>query len=203
MLIGNSGKSSLLSSLLRILDIDAGQIFIDGYDISTFPRDTVRSRIVTIPQEPFFLSGSVRENIDLLQTATDEDIISVLMQTRLWSILQDRGGLDADISKATLSHGQQQLFCLARAILRKDCRIVVLDEATSSMDNETDQLMQELMRSEFKDRTVITIAHRLDTILDSDKIAVLDRGRLAEYDSPSQLLSQQPPSMFERLRRQS
>ena len=203
MLIENSGKSSLLSTLLRILDLDAGQIFIDGYDISTFPRDIVRSRIVTIPQEPFFLSGSVRENIDLLQTTTDEAIISVLTQTRLWSILQDRGGLDADMNKTTLSQGQQQLFCLARAILRKDCRIVVLDEATSSMDNETDRLMQELIRSEFKDWTVVTVAHRLDTILDSDKIAVLDQGRLMEYDSPDRLLSHQPPSMFQKLRRQS
>ncbi|PWY76119.1 P-loop containing nucleoside triphosphate hydrolase protein [Aspergillus sclerotioniger CBS 115572] len=193
-----SGKSSLLSTLLCILDLDAGEILIDGYNIHQLPRNTVRSRMISITQEAFFLSASVRENADLSQSSTDDVIRSALIQTGLWTTINNKGGLDADMKNMSLSQGQQQLFCLARVIIKKNkSRILVLDKATSGMDNETDKLMQEVLGTEFTDHMVITVAHRLDAILDSDLIAVLDQGRVVEYGPPSQLLSRQ--SLFQEL----
>ncbi|KAL2071871.1 hypothetical protein VTL71DRAFT_13106 [Oculimacula yallundae] len=179
-----SGKSTLLSVLLRILDTTSGTILIDGIDLSVVPRDIVRSRIVTIPQEPFILSGSVRFNADPTSTSTDESIIAALSKVGLWDILSARGGLDAEMTANPLSQGQQQIFCLARAMLKSNAKILVLDEATSNVDAETDRVMQRIVREEFKDFTVMTVAHRMDTIMDSDRIAVLDGGRLVEFKEP-------------------
>jgi ATP-binding cassette subfamily C (CFTR/MRP) protein 1 len=190
----NSGKSSLLSVLLRILDIESGTIRIDGIDLQVVPREIIRSRLVTIPQEPFILSGSVRLNADPTSAASDDLIIAALTKVGLWSILSERGGLDAEMTANPLSQGQQQIFCLARAMLRTGGRILVLDEATSNVDAETDQLMQRLIREEFAGYTIITVAHRLDTILDSNGIVVLDSGRVAEVGTPADLLSR--PSEF-------
>jgi ABC-type multidrug transport system fused ATPase/permease subunit len=185
----SSGKSSLLSALLRILDLDSGTITIDGLDLQIIPREIIRSRLVTIPQDPFILSGSVRLNIDPTSSASDDLIITALTKVGLWSILSERGGLDAEMTANPLSQGQQQIFCLARAMLRTGGKILVLDEATSNVDAETDQLMQRLIREEFAGYTIITVAHRLDTVLDSDRIVVLDSGTIVEVGSPSELLS--------------
>jgi ABC-type multidrug transport system fused ATPase/permease subunit len=187
----NSGKSSLLSVLLRILDMGRGTITIDGIDLPVIPREIIRSRIVTIPQDPFILSGSVRLNADPTSSTSDESIIIALNKVGLWPIISERGGLDAEMTANPLSQGEQQIFCLARAMLKTQGRILVLDEATSNVDAETDQLMQKLIREEFKGYTIITVTHRLDTILDSDRIVVLEAGRVVEVGPPSELLSRQ------------
>lgn len=195
-----SGKSSLLSVLLRILDIDSGTIILDGVDLQTVPRSLVRSRIVTIPQDPFLLAGSVRLNADPTGKLPDSTIIAALTKVSLWTILEERGGLDAMMTTSPLSQGQAQIFCLTRAMLRTGSKILVLDEATSNVDAETDQLMQRLIREEFRSHSIIMVAHRLDTIMDSDKIAVLERGRLVEFDSPEKLLEEGRKSAFSELR---
>lgn len=199
----DSGKSSLLSVLLRILDLDSGSITIDSIDLSHLPREIIRSRLVTIPQEPFILAGTVRLNADPTSIASDESIISALKKVKLWDILEARGGLEADMLASPLSQGQGQIFCLARAMLRTGKSgngngkgnerkgILVLDEATSNVDAETDQLMQKLIREEFEGYTNITVAHRLDTIRDSDWIAVLDGGRLVSWGRPEVVLGKE------------
>lgn len=125
-----SGKSSLVSALLRILEPSSGTIFIDGIDISKVSRAHVRSRINTIPQQPFFLRGSVRLNANPENNATDDTIIDSLRVVNLWSDIESKGGLDADWSDELLSYGQQQLFCLARAMC-KSSNLLIMDEATS------------------------------------------------------------------------
>ena len=167
---------------------------IDGVDLAVVPREVIRSRLVAIPQDPFILSGSVRLNADPSEKLTDEVIIGALIKVQLWDLLNSRGGLETDMNTQPLSQGQQQLFCLARAMLRTGSKILVLDEATSSVDTETDQIMQRLIRSEFKTHTIVTVAHRLDTIMDSDKVAVLEKGRLVEFNDPKSLLAK--PSTF-------
>ena len=183
-----SGKSSLLSTLLRLLDLDSGSIVIDGQDLSTLPREVVRTRMIAIPQDPFILSESTRLNADPGGKVSDDKIIAALTKVNLWSVIEPRGGLDENMKSQPLSHGQQQLFCLARAMLRTS-KILILDEATSNVDRETDQLMQRIIREEFQGHTIITVAHRLDTIEDSDMVAVLDAGALVEFGNPKALLA--------------
>lgn len=185
-----SGKSSLLLTLFRLLELDSGTVFIDDIDFRTIPREVIRTRMIAIPQDPFVLSSSVRANADPTGAATDAAIISVLEKVQLWDIIQARGGLDAQMKAQPLSQGQQQLFCLARAMLRES-RILVLDEATSNVDQETDALMQRIIRREFARHTIITVAHRLDTIADADVVAVLSEGRLVEFGKPAELLARQ------------
>jgi ATP-binding cassette, subfamily C (CFTR/MRP), member 1 len=189
----HSGKSSLLLSLCRLIEIDSGSIIIDGVDLRTIPREVIRTRITAIPQDPFVLSDSVRVNADTSGEASDDAIISALKKVQLWDAIQTRGGLDAQMKSQPLSQGQQQLFCLARAMLRKS-KILILDEATSNVDSETDALMQQIIREVFAQNTIITVAHRLKTISDSDMVAVLHEGKLVEFGPPGELL--QKPSMY-------
>ena len=188
-----SGKSSLLLSLCRLIDLDSGTIVIDGVDLRTVPREVIRTRMIAIPQDPFVLSDSVRVNADPTGKASDDAIISALEKVQLWDSIQIRGGLDAQMKSQPLSQGQQQLFCLARSMLRKS-RILLLDEATSNVDGETDALMQLIIRKEFAQHTIITVAHRLNTISDSDMVAVLHEGKLVEFGPPGELLDR--PSVF-------
>ncbi|KAF4592615.1 ABC transporter [Ophiocordyceps camponoti-floridani] len=182
-----SGKSSLIATLLRMLEVESGTITIDGIDISTIPRQEVRSRLNTVPQDPFFLHGSVRENVDPLELADDERIKEVLRTLNLWGIFEKDDGLDEEVTPESLSHGQRQLFCLARSMI-KTGKIVVMDEATSSVDAETDELMQRVLRDQFQGRTVITIAHKLHTVMDYDRVVLLDKGNVIETGNPQELL---------------
>lgn len=156
----NSGKSSLVLALLRLIDISAGKIIIDGIDISTLSRNLIRERLIAIPQDTFTLPGSVRSNADPEGVATDTEIITALTKIGIWSTLEQRGGLDAILEEQPLSQGQQQLFCLVRAMLRKS-KILILDEATSNLDSETDRVAQKVIREEFQGYTVITVAHKV------------------------------------------
>ncbi|KAL8819211.1 MAG: hypothetical protein Q9223_002310 [Gallowayella weberi] len=192
-----SGKSSLVMAIFRMVDLKAGSITIDGVDISTIPRKEVRSRIIGLPQDVFLLSGTVRLNIDPYKQSSDEAIIVALQDVRLWNNIQEKGGLDAQVDDINLSHGQKQLFCLAQALLRPSS-ILILDEATSSVDDNTDNLIQRIIRQKFAKHTIIAVAHKLETIIDFDKVAVLHNGVLMEYDNPHTLLAQQE-SRFKQL----
>ncbi|TVY94269.1 ABC transporter, partial [Lachnellula willkommii] len=183
-----SGKTSLILSIFQMIDHTGGTITIDGIDIGKIPREEIRSRIVGVPQDSYLLSGSVRLNADPKHVATDSAIIGALKSVQLWDNIKAKGGLDTDIENIFLSHGQKQLFCLARAMLRPST-ILILDEATSSVDANTDEVMQQVIRERFASHTIIAVAHKLDTVLDFDKIALLDEGVLVEFNSPHELLS--------------
>ena len=195
-----SGKSSLLSAILRLLEPSHGSVIIDGANLDSVPYDTIRERLLTIPQDPFLLQHTVRFNLDPQEQYCDTQLINALSKVSLWSSLERRGGLGATVTSDLLSQGQKQLFSLSRAILRTEGsenggekqikgKVLLLDEATSNVDMATDALMQHVIRDAFPLHTILVVAHRLDTVLDSDRIAVLDAGRLIEFDSPQVLLS--------------
>ncbi|XP_037958175.1 multidrug resistance-associated protein 1 isoform X4 [Teleopsis dalmanni] len=192
-----AGKSSLTLALFRIIEAAEGRILIDDVNIATLGLHMLRSRLTIIPQDPVLFSGSLRMNLDPFQIKSDEEIWKALELSHLKIFVKSLpSGLNHEISEGgeNLSVGQRQLVCLARALLRKT-KVLVLDEATAAVDLETDDLIQKTIRTEFKDCTVLTIAHRLNTILDSDKVIVLDRGQITEFDSPTALLSN-PNSAF-------
>jgi ABC-type multidrug transport system fused ATPase/permease subunit len=189
-----SGKSSLISTLLRLLEMDSGNICVDGIDITTIPRQEVRRRLNTVPQDSFFLAGELRADLDPFASASDERLSEVLRTVGLWDLFEPSGGLESNIGEDMLSHGQRQLYCLARAVIRQS-PILVLDEATSNVDADTDAAMQKLLRSEFRDRTMISVVHKLQTVLDFDRVILLENGRIAENGSPQELLST-PGSAF-------
>ncbi|KIR43264.1 metal resistance protein ycf1 [Cryptococcus deuterogattii 99/473] len=194
-----AGKSSLTLALFRIIEAAGGKIIIDGVDISTIGLHDLRTIISIIPQDPQLFEGTLRNNIDPTESASDADIWRALEQAHLKDhVMNNMGGsLDAEISEggSNLSAGQRQLLCFARAMLRKT-KILVLDEATSSIDLETDEAVQQILRGpDFKDVTTITIAHRINTIMDSHRVLVMSEGRVAEYDTP-QVLMQRPESLF-------
>ncbi|KPM36182.1 Multidrug resistance-associated protein 1 [Neonectria ditissima] len=188
-----SGKSSMVSCLFRMVDLHGGQITVDGLDIATLPREQVRTRIVGVPQDAFLIDGSsVRLNADPAEGLADAAIVDALKVVELWDIVEEKGGLDAPIEELHLSHGQRQLFCIARAMLRPS-PIVVLDEATSSVDSHTDELVQRVVRERFANRTVIAIVHKLESALDDfDMVALLDAGELQEFGPPRELLEKGP-----------
>lgn len=194
-----AGKSSCTLALFRIIEAASGSIHIDNVDISTIGLQDLRSVISIIPQDPQLFEGSLRGNIDPLGSASDADIWQALEQSYLKDFVQRdlEGGLDAEISEggSNLSAGQRQLVCFARALLRKT-KILILDEATSSIDLETDEAVQKILRGDdFKGVTTLTIAHRINTITDSDKVLVLEKGQVAEFDTPETLL-QNKDSIF-------
>ncbi|CAI7612922.1 unnamed protein product, partial [Penicillium discolor] len=183
-----SGKSSLLAALFRLVEIEPeSQILIDGVDIAHIPRQTTRAALNAIPQEPFFTHGTVRTNIDPSNTNSLEEIERALRRVELWDVVETKGGFDAPLDANFFSHGQRQLFCLARALLRKS-KIVILDEMSSNVDVVSDALMQRVVREYFADCTILAVAHRLETILDFDRIAMIQKGELIEFDTPEVLL---------------
>ncbi|XP_017047283.1 multidrug resistance-associated protein 1 isoform X18 [Drosophila ficusphila] len=192
-----AGKSSLTLALFRIIESAGGRISIDGVDIATMGLHMLRSRLTIIPQDPVLFSGSLRVNLDPFEVKTDDEIWKALELSHLKSFVKSlAAGLNHEISEGgeNLSVGQRQLVCLARALLRKT-KVLVLDEATAAVDLETDDLIQKTIRTEFKECTVLTIAHRLNTIMDSDKVIVLDKGQITEFASPTELLAN-PKSAF-------
>ncbi|KAI2746619.1 hypothetical protein DTO013E5_183 [Penicillium roqueforti] len=193
-----SGKSTLALSLLRLNEVVSGQVLIDGVDISTVPRSLIRHRISSLSQEAFLFPGTIRQNVDPLGIASDIDIIEALKCVEIWNALMSAtnsdahsgGLLDVILTDTTLSEGQKQLFCLARALLKKS-NIFILDEPTSSLDAETDARVQKVIRQEFQSCTIIMVAHRVHTMLDFDRVVVLDSGRIIEEGHPSDLLNKE------------
>ncbi|KXH67726.1 ABC transporter [Colletotrichum salicis] len=183
----SSGKSSLILCLLRMMELDSGTIIIDDVEIATLPHEYVRSKIVAVPQESYIFDGTVRLNLDPGQTASDEEITAVLKRVQLWDEVEERGGLDAVIDDKFFSQGETQLLVFARAMLRKG-RVLILDEITSSLDDESSRIINEVLRSCFRDWTIIAIAHKLESILDFDRVAVVDSEMVVEYGEPRQLL---------------
>lgn len=192
-----SGKSSLVLAILRMIEIQSGEIIIDGISLASLPRDLIRRKLTVIPQEPVLFRGTVRENVTGFTIVDDGKVLDTLGKVQLSDYIQSHGGLDAEIDNVPLSAGQRQLICLARAILTKQ-RILLLDEITSNVDDKTDDLMQEVIQAEFADCTIIAIAHRVHTLLNFDKIITIDDGRVVEYDTPSSLLKR-TTSLFRQL----
>ncbi|KAJ3656111.1 hypothetical protein Zmor_015210 [Zophobas morio] len=184
-----AGKSSLISALFRLADVE-GAIVIDGVDTKTISLRSLRSKISIIPQEPVLFSGTLRKNLDPFDEYSDETLWDALEEVELKSAISDLpSGLQNNVSEggSNFSVGQRQLLCLARAVVRSN-QIMILDEATANVDPQTDELIQTTIRRKFKDCTVLTIAHRLHTVMDSDKILVMDAGQTAEFAHPHLLL---------------
>ncbi|XP_057885672.1 ATP-binding cassette sub-family C member 2 [Melospiza georgiana] len=185
-----AGKSSLTNCLFRVLEAAGGKIIIDDVDIATIGLHDLRNNLTIIPQDPVLFTGTLRMNLDPFDQYSDEEVWKALELAHLKTYVQ---GLPErllhHVSEAgeNLSVGQRQLVCLARALLRK-AKILILDEATAAVDLETDHLIQTTIRSAFADCTVLTIAHRLHTIMDSNRVMVLHAGQIVEFDSPEELL---------------
>ncbi|XP_061577419.1 ATP-binding cassette sub-family C member 8 isoform X1 [Cololabis saira] len=188
-----SGKSSFSLAFFRMVDMFEGRIVIDNIDIAKLPLQTLRSRLSIILQDPFLFSGTIRFNLDPEMKATDEMLWEALEIAQLKPVVKTLpGGLDAMVTEGgeNFSQGQRQLFCLARAFVRKSS-ILIMDEATASIDMATESILQKVVMTAFADRTVVTIAHRVHTILNADLVIVMKRGIILEYDGPQALLDKE------------
>jgi ATP-binding cassette subfamily C (CFTR/MRP) protein 1 len=199
-----AGKSTLMVSVLRIVELESGKIFIDGVDIHTLGLAKLRSKIAVIPQDPVLFSGTIRTNLDPFKQFSDSDLTEALINVGLFTTVTPSTS-SSSLSSLPLSRvqslsdpvreggsnfsvGQRQLLVIARALLC-GAAVVIMDEATAAVDADTDARIQKVMRTEFANATCITVAHRINTIMDSDFILVMDDGRAAEFDSPKNLLS--------------
>ncbi|KAF9944055.1 Multidrug resistance-associated protein 1, partial [Mortierella alpina] len=225
-----AGKSSLALALFRIIEADnsywalasdpngrdypamsgmynhdgGGSIEIDGIDISRLGLRDLRRHLAIIPQDPTLFAGTIRSNLDPFDEASEVELWQALERAHLKAHVSTlAGGLSFEVTPngENFSVGQRSLMCLARALLRKT-KVLLLDEATAAVDVETDDLIQKTIRREFGDRTVLTIAHRIKTVMDSDKILVLDKGRVREFEPPSTLLKRKD-SLFYSLAHQA
>lgn len=194
-----AGKSSLTLALFRIIEAAEGRIIIDGVPINEIGLYDLRHKLSIIPQDSQLFEGTIRENIDPMNEYSDEEIWRVLDLSHLKEhvLAMSKEGLLTQLSEggSNLSVGQRQLMCLARALLIPS-KILVLDEATAAVDVETDKVIQETIRTAFKDRTILTIAHRINTIMDSHKIIVLDSGCVREFDTPETLLKNKDSGFY-------
>ncbi|OIW11853.1 hypothetical protein TanjilG_31603 [Lupinus angustifolius] len=185
-----SGKTTLISALFRLVEPASGSILIDGINICSIGLKDLRMKLSIIPQEPTLFKGSIRTNLDPLGLYSDDEIWKALEKCQLKETIRSLPSLlDSSVSDegGNWSLGQRQLFCLGRVILKRS-KILVLDEATASIDSATDATLQRVIRQEFADSTVITVAHRVPTVIDSDMVMVLSYGKVVEYDEPSKLL---------------
>ncbi|KAI3418651.1 uncharacterized protein J3R85_013600 [Psidium guajava] len=198
-----SGKSTLIQAIFRIVEPREGSIIIDDVDISKIGLHDLRSRLSIIPQDPTMFEGTVRGNLDPLEQYSERELWEALEKCQLGDIVRGKEEkLDSTVVEngENWSVGQRQLFCLGRALLKKSS-ILVLDEATASVDSATDGIIQKIISQEFKNRTVVTIAHRIHTVIDSDLVLVLSDGRIAEFDRPMKLLEREN-SFFSKLIRE-
>ncbi|KAM9830036.1 ATP-binding cassette sub-family C member 4 isoform 1-T1 [Syngnathus typhle] len=198
-----AGKSSLVSALFRLAE-PQGNIFVDGILTSELGLHDLRQRMSIIPQDPVLFTGTMRKNLDPFNQHSDEELWNALQEVQLKGVVEELPGKLETVlaeSGSNFSVGQRQLVCLARAILRKN-RILIIDEATANVDPRTDGLIQRTIREKFQECTVLTIAHRLNTIIDSDRILVLDAGRIHAYDEPYTLLLD-PSSIFGKMVQQT
>ena len=193
-----SGKSTICLCLFRILEPLEGTIYIDNEDITKIGLDILRKNLTIIPQDPCLMEGSLRYNIDPFDLKEDEEIISILKKIGFEYTETDEQILNRKIEQggSNLSVGEKQLICIARAILRKT-KIVVMDEATANIDMKTEEKIQKALQYVLNDSTVITVAHRIKTIIDYDKILVLDNGKIIEFDTPQNLLKQEKSLFYE------
>uniref|UniRef100_A0A667ZNK8 ATP-binding cassette, sub-family C (CFTR/MRP), member 10 n=1 Tax=Myripristis murdjan TaxID=586833 RepID=A0A667ZNK8_9TELE len=193
-----SGKSTLFLALFRMVELNRGQILVDASLVNAVVA-LCRSKLAIIPQDPFLFGGSVRENLDPYGRRPDRQLLDVLEQCHLGAVVGRMGGLDAEVGERgkSFSLGQRQLLCLARALLTQ-ATILCIDEATASVDQRTDKLLQQTIRDTFQDKTVLTIAHRINTIMDSDRVLVMHAGKVVEFDTPA-ALCQSDRSVFQRL----
>ncbi|RDX62968.1 ABC transporter C family member 10, partial [Mucuna pruriens] len=195
-----SGKSTLIGALFRLVEPAGGKIVVDGIDISSIGLHDLRSRFGVIPQDPTLFNGTVRYNLDPLSQHSDQAIWEVLGKCQLREAVQEKEeGLSSSVVEdgSNWSMGQRQLFCLGRALLRRS-RILVLDEATASIDNATDLILQKTIRTEFADCTVITVAHRIPTVMNCTMVLSISDGKLVEYDEPMSLMKKEG-SLFKQL----
>ncbi|XP_016909511.1 ATP-binding cassette sub-family C member 10 [Apis cerana] len=184
-----AGKSSLFNSLFRLTEINSGSILIDNVNIQSLQLNAIRSRLAIIPQNPFLFSGTIRENLDPLNQYPDLLIYKALEKCKIHSLVYRLGGLGATLDENgnNLSAGQRQLFCLVRAILH-NAKIVCIDEATANVDQETDKFIQATIKSSFQTATVLTIAHRIRTIMYCDRVLVMGDGEVLEFEEPNLLI---------------
>jgi len=186
-----AGKSSLTLALFRIIEANEGKIMIDGKNVSQMGLHELRSKLSIIPQDPVLFTGTLRFNIDPIGLYPDEELWRILELSHLKDHIGKHlsKGLDHEVTEggSNFSVGQRQLICLARALLRRS-QILILDEATAAVDPETDELIQKTIRHEFKDCTILTIAHRLNTIMDYDRIVLMKDGQVLEIGPPQELL---------------
>jgi len=199
-----AGKSSLINALFR-LSYNDGSVRIDDKDTNDMGLHDLRSKISIIPQEPVLFSGTVRHNLDPFDEYSDDRLWCALEEVELKDVVASVAtGLETKITEggSNFSVGQRQLVCLARAILR-DNRILVMDEATANVDPQTDALIQATIRNKFRECTVLTVAHRLHTIMDSDRVLVMDAGRVVEFGTPYELLTADDTNVFQDLVKQT
>jgi ATP-binding cassette subfamily C (CFTR/MRP) protein 4 len=195
-----AGKSSILQVMFRLISPESGTIYLDGIDYLTFGLHDLRRQMSVIPQSATLFAASIRDNLDPFKSHSDEEIVKVLEEVQLKNQVFEFGeGLDVEVrgEGLNLSAGQKQLLCLARAILRKN-KIIMMDEATANVDNETDRIIQNTVKNRFNGCTLMIIAHRIRTIIESDKILVVDRGFCKEFGSPLNLL-QEEDSLFKQM----
>lgn len=196
-----------MMALFRIVEISEGSVLIDGVDIGSIPLNTLRRHLAIIPQDPVLFTGDLRFQLDPFQQYSDEQVWQALQQVNLLEMVrsQPRGLQEPVVENGeNLSQGQRQLLCIARALLRK-AKILIVDEGTSAVDPYTDDLIQKVLRKEAYENgtTVLAIAHRLQTIIDFDRIMVLGQGQLLEFDSPQRLLADDQSTFSQMIREAS
>ncbi|CAL8093853.1 unnamed protein product [Calicophoron daubneyi] len=199
-----AGKSTLTLALFRLIEAAGGRILIDGVDIEKIGLHDLRSKITIIPQDPVIFSGTLKFNLDPTKERSDEELWAALEGAHMKEFIEaqpDRLNFICAEGGCDLSAGQRQLICLARALLRKT-KILILDEATAAVDAKTDDLIQNHIRTTFSDHTILTIAHRLSTVMDYNRILVLKDGWIAECDTPNNLLAD-PTSLFHAMAREA